>query len=88
MILALRARAVESGTVGLLERLIFAAAAIVMSVTWVYRAALGLARIFFGRGQYLRTRWFGLGPWTSTRDLPAPAAQSFRKWWKLRAGTK
>lgn len=42
----------------------------------------------FGRatGDWITRLPFHAGNWTSTRDLPAPAEQSFRSWWKAERG--
>ncbi len=51
---------------------------------WVQRTVLR----WFGRKDGFVHRGLGpLRPWTAERDLPAPAAKSFRAWWKeSRAG--
>ena len=42
----------------------------------------------FGKasGEWVTRLPFHAGNWTSTRDLPAPATQSFRSWWKEHRG--
>ena len=42
----------------------------------------------FGKasGDWVTRLPFHAGNWTSTRDLPAPATQSFHSWWKEHRG--
>jgi len=59
-----------------------------------YARFSALAAMFAPRGEdgWLRTvpppRPRALMNWLSERDLPAPAKQSFRKWWRTRSARK
>jgi L-lactate dehydrogenase complex protein LldF len=56
----------------------------------LWRAFLAAGGVFggtVGRSGYLTKLPFHAGRWTSTRDLPAPAKQSFHSWWKEHRGT-
>ncbi|MDX1449706.1 MAG: LutB/LldF family L-lactate oxidation iron-sulfur protein, partial [Acidimicrobiia bacterium] len=55
----------------------------------LWRAFLAAGGVFGkikGDGGYVKRLPFHAGNWTSTRDLPAPAAQSFHSWWKEHRG--
>ncbi len=43
---------------------------------------LGVGRVIGGRKKRIRHLPPPLSAWTTSRDLPAPPAQSFRDWWK------
>lgn len=56
----------------------------------LWRAFLTAGAVFGkmkGDDGYIRKLPFHAGNWTSTRDLPAPASQSFHSWWKEHRGT-
>jgi L-lactate dehydrogenase complex protein LldF len=61
-----------------------AAASWVMADPRRYSAALRSARIgrALGRGGRIRLLPPPLSRWTSARDAPVPAAQTFRDWWR------
>jgi L-lactate dehydrogenase complex protein LldF len=67
------------------ERLAYRVAGAVLARPWLYKLALGLARLVlrpWARDGWLR-RLPGPGAaWTQARDFPAPAARSFRARWK------
>jgi len=57
---------------------------------FLWRAFLAAGGIFgraLSRDGYISKLPFHAGNWTSTRDLPAPAGQSFHSWWKEHRGT-
>jgi L-lactate dehydrogenase complex protein LldF len=68
-----------------LERLAYRLWAGVLRQPWLYRLLLRLARLvlrpFASEGWLKRLPGPG-GGWTSVRDFPAPAAESFRERWK------
>ncbi len=71
---------------GRAERRAFKLYAWVLKKPWRYRWASRLVRFVLRRradddGYVTRAPGPGKG-WTETRDLPAPAKQSFRQWWK------
>ena len=56
----------------------------------LWRAFLAAGGVFGrmkGDDGYIKKLPFHAGNWTSTRDLPAPASQSFHSWWKAHRGT-
>jgi L-lactate dehydrogenase complex protein LldF len=54
----------------------------------LWRAFLAAGGVFGSRKSgYIHKLPFHAGNWTSTRDLPAPARQSFHSWWKEHRGT-
>ena len=83
----LRAKAVEA-TKGPLaaERLTMGATAWTMSSSTRWRLGSWVARLarLVARGGRIRRLPGPLAGWTETRDLPAPAATSFRAWWAER----
>ncbi len=61
----------------------------IATTPFLWRAFLAAGGVFgrtVGRSGYLTKLPFHAGNWTSTRDLPAPAAQSFHAWWKEHRG--
>jgi L-lactate dehydrogenase complex protein LldF len=68
-----------------LEALAYRLSAQVLSRPWLYRLALGAARVAlrpFARGGWIRRLPGAGGNWTRDRDFPAPAAQPFRARWR------
>jgi L-lactate dehydrogenase complex protein LldF len=62
----------------------------VATTPFLWRAFLAAGGVFgrvVGRDGYITRLPFHGGNWTSTRDLPAPAARSFHSWWKEHRGT-
>jgi L-lactate dehydrogenase complex protein LldF len=56
---------------------------------FLWRAFLAAGGVFGrtgGRSGYVTKLPFHAGRWTSTRDLPSPATQSFHGWWKEHRG--
>lgn len=54
----------------------------------LWRAFLAAGGVFGSRKDgFIHKLPFHAGNWTSTRDLPAPARQSFHSWWKEHRGT-
>jgi L-lactate dehydrogenase complex protein LldF len=87
----LRGRVVDDARAGnrlAAERLTMEAMARVFAGRRRYEAAQRLARAGgrpLARGGRIEQRLPGpLGGWTMSRDLPAPAAQTFREWWRAR----
>jgi L-lactate dehydrogenase complex protein LldF len=84
----LRAKVVEQQHGHLAERALMAAAGAAFGSPRRLAAAERLGGIggrVLGRHGRLRLRGPGwLGAWFGTRDLPAPAPESFRTWWKKR----
>ena len=88
LLVELRARAVDNDR----ERTIpggwdaaMRAAAWVMSDEKRFAAAektLGVGRLMGGRRKRIRHLPPPLSAWTTSRDLPAPPAQTFREWWR------
>ena len=83
----LRGRAVRERRVGVGERTAMAAAARTLRSPWRFGWARRVGRLvqrpFVSDGRIERLPG-GLSAWTSTRDLPAMPARSFREWWKSR----
>jgi L-lactate dehydrogenase complex protein LldF len=76
----LRGRVVrETDAEPLTERAAMAAMAKVFASRRAYERAQRLARL--GRGPLVSAV---LAPWTRSRDLPEPPAQTFRAWWRER----
>lgn len=62
----------------------------VATTPFLWRAFLAAGGVFgrtVGRDGYITKLPFHAGNWTTTRDLPAPATQSFHSWWKEHRGT-
>ncbi len=88
MILSVRAEAVSRGWTGTKERAVFALAAAVLSRPRLYRVLVRVAGLFsrlLGATHFKALPSF-LSGWTSTRDLPVVAPESFRSWWQSRKG--
>ena len=70
------------------EAITMAAASWVMSGPRRFHAAqraAGVGRLFARRGRIRRLPWPG-SKWTDARDLPVPARESFRAWWRRTRG--
>jgi L-lactate dehydrogenase complex protein LldF len=87
----LRGRVVDEARAGnrlAAERLAMQAMARVFAGRRRYEAAQRLARAggrpLAGGGRIEQHLPGALGGWTMSRDLPAPAAQTFRDWWRAR----
>ena len=70
------------------ERLVFDLYTASLKRRWTYELASVAQRLFLrsqadGSG-YVRDAFGPAAGWTAQRDLPAPAEQSFRSWWKKR----
>jgi L-lactate dehydrogenase complex protein LldF len=84
----LRARHVETAAAGHRrpspEAVTMAAASWVMAQPARYRAGQRAGQLgrLLGRGGRIRRLPPPLSAWTSARDAPAPAAQTFREWWR------
>lgn len=48
--------------------------------------ALGAGRLIAGRDRQISTLPWPASAWTSSRDIPAPPAETFRQWWKRTHG--
>src|SRR5205807_3710420 len=80
----LRAEAVRAKGKHTPEALAMAALGWVMRDQRRYEAALSagsLARLLARDGVISKLPWPG-SKWTASRDVPAPAAESFRAWWR------
>jgi L-lactate dehydrogenase complex protein LldF len=91
VLIHLRGRVVDDARAGnrlAAERLAMEAMARVFAGRRRYEAAQRLARAGgrpLARGGRIERHLPGaLGGWTMSRDLPAPAAQTFREWWRAR----
>jgi len=73
-----------------IERLVFRGYAWSLKKPWRYKLANALQRpvlrALADDHGYVRHGFGPVAGWTDERDLPAPAAQSFRQWWKQRSG--
>ena len=82
----LRSRVVEANESAVSERASMRALAWTFADERRYERAQRVGRA--GSRPFARdgliTRLPGLGAWTETRDLPEPAAQTFRQWWRSR----
>ncbi len=68
------------------EKLAYRAACAVLRRPWLYRLAVKAARLGMGllaRGGWVRSLPGAGAAWTSVRDFPVPARQSFREMWPL-----
>ncbi len=76
---------VEQGYASLAEKIAFKGFGIVTSNPTLYDASVKLANAGIGmlaKDGYITNGPGLLGGWTDVRDLPQPAKQSFRDWWK------
>ena len=76
----------QPGALGLMQRMAYRVWARSMRSPRLYRLATWLASRTIGRLKR-RSGWLGRLPgglhgWTATRDIPAPAPERFRDWWK------
>lgn len=85
-LLELRKDEVEEKRTPAVERIIFKGFGAAMSKPGLYKTGLKLAKFalkpFRGKDGYIRKGPSLLGNWTKARDLPSPAPESFREWWK------
>ncbi|MFA7237559.1 MAG: LutB/LldF family L-lactate oxidation iron-sulfur protein [Phycisphaeraceae bacterium] len=86
LLIELRSRAVKTGLAGRVEKLAFDAYSASLKHAWTYRLANALSgpvlRAMADHDGYISKAPPPFGGWTDERDLPAPAEQSFRGWWK------
>lgn len=86
LLIELRKRLVEQRKPKLIERLMYRAYAMSLKRTWTYRLSNWGQRLFLrltsDRDGYVRKTLPPGKAWTDHRDLPAPAKQNFRSWWK------
>jgi L-lactate dehydrogenase complex protein LldF len=83
----LRAKVVESQHGHLGERALFGVAGATFAKPGRLSAAQHVGGILFGRRARLRLRGPGwVHAWFGSRDLPAPARESFRAWWRRSRG--
>ncbi len=67
------------------ERLAYRAFGRVVRGPWLYRGAVGAARVLQRLHGPLRRLGFDPArPWTASRELPRVAPQTFREWWRRR----
>lgn len=77
--------AVAKGACGWREWVLMKGFAYTMKRPWAYRIASRLARWGYRLTRFTEgTRWDPLFPWKATRELAAPAPQTFRELWKDR----
>jgi L-lactate dehydrogenase complex protein LldF len=88
-LLQLRRELVDGNLAPLRQRLLFRAWAFTLRSPRRYRGASGLLRVLGrtiaasrGREEWLRRLPWPVSGWTAQRDFPAPAAESFRGWWR------
>lgn len=89
LLIELRKRGVERREAKWTERTIMRLYAWSLRHRWSYRLGQRLGRFLLRNGAdeqgFVRRAAAGpLGAWTSVRDLPAPARQSFMQWWESR----
>jgi L-lactate dehydrogenase complex protein LldF len=83
----LRAKVVESRSGHRAERAVFGAAAATFARPARLSAAQGVAGALLGRRRRLRLHGPGwIHAWFASRDLPPPARESFRSWWRRTHG--
>ena len=79
----------------LYERLAYRFWAKILQHLWLYRISVKIQRILLrqlaagvadGKDKYIQEAPFPLSLWTDKRDLPAPAREDFRTWWRKRNG--
>jgi L-lactate dehydrogenase complex protein LldF len=70
------------------ERAVMKTASWVMSSAGRFAAAERASKLgrVFARGGRIRSLPPPVAGWTSTRDLPAPPAETFREWWSRTHG--
>lgn len=80
---------VEQGNAAFSEKVAFASYGFAASKPSLYEAAIKLAHTglgFLAHDGFISNGPGLLGGWTDVRDLPQPAKQSFRDWWKQEKG--
>ena len=79
----LRAKVVDQQRGHYLERAAMAAAAATFGSAGRLGVAQRIGGVLLGRARRLRLRGPGwVGAWFTARDLPPPARESFRRWWR------
>lgn len=86
LLIHLRAQVNERKITGWAERMVFKAYATSLKRRWTYEAANWFQRKMLGlkadRDGYVNSAPGPVAGWTDERDLPTPARQSFRDWWR------
>ncbi|MBI1375648.1 MAG: iron-sulfur cluster-binding protein [Phycisphaera sp.] len=88
MLIKLRRDMVDQRVTGTLDRWMYKVGAIGLKHRWIYEHAgalqMKMLRMLAKDDGYLHSAPGPAKKWTEERDLPAPAKQNFRTWWKKR----